>query len=88
MTTQTVQVLNKIGLHARPATMLVCAAEKFESVIIIRNGSRQAVAKSMINLLALRAKMNDIITIEANGSDEKEAVSALADLINSKFGEE
>lgn len=42
----------------------------------------------MINLLALRAKMDDTITIEADGSDEKEAVSTLAELIDSKFGEE
>lgn len=88
MTTQTVQVLNKVGLHARPATMLVSAAEKFESNITIKNGARTAAAKSMINLLALRAKMNDIITIEANGSDEKEAVITLVNLIDSKFGEE
>ncbi len=87
MTTQTVQVLNKIGLHARPATMLVSAAEKFESNIIIKNGARTATAKSMINLLALRAKMNDRITIEATGSDEEEAVVALVNLIDSKFGE-
>jgi phosphocarrier protein HPr len=88
MTSQTVQVLNKIGLHARPASMLVSTAEKFESDITIKNGGRAATAKSMINLLTLRAKMNDTITIEADGSDEKEAVSALVELIHSKFGEE
>lgn len=88
MTTQTVQVLNKVGLHARPATMLVSAAEKFESDITLRNGARTATAKSMISLLALRAKMDDTITVEANGSDEKEAITALIALINSKFGEE
>lgn len=88
MTTQTVQVLNKVGLHARPATMLVSAAEKFNADITIKNGTRSATAKSMIHLLTLRAKMNDMITIEANGSDEKEAVTTLVNLINSKFGEE
>lgn len=88
MTTQTVQIMNKIGLHARPASMLVNTAGKFESDIKIKNGDRCATAKSMINLLTLRAKMNDTVTIEASGEDEKEAVKALADLINSKFGEE
>lgn len=88
MTTQTVQVLNKVGLHARPATMLVNAAEKFESDITLKNGERTATAKSMISLLALRAKMDDTITVEASGSDEKEAVNALIALINSKFGED
>ena len=88
MTTQTVTIQNKIGLHARPASMLVNAAGKFKSDILLKNGDRTATAKSMINLLTLRAKMNDTITIEADGSDEKEAVSTLAGLINSKFGEE
>lgn len=88
MTTQTVTIQNKIGLHARPASMLVNAAGKFQSDITLRNENRTATAKSMINLLTLRAKLNDVITIVAEGSDEKEAVSALVELINSKFGEE
>lgn len=88
MTTQIVKIQNKIGLHARPASMLVNAAGKFGSKITLRNGERTATAKSMINLLTLRAKLNDMITIEADGSDEKEAVNALVELINSKFGEE
>lgn len=88
MTSQTVEVLNQIGIHARPASMLVTTANHFESNITIKNGERTAVAKSMINLLALRAKMGDKITIQAEGSDEKEAVKALVELIQSKFGEE
>ncbi len=88
MMTQTVTIQNKIGLHARPASMLVNAAGKFQSDITLKNENRTATAKSMINLLTLRAKLNDVITIEAEGSDEKEAVSALVELINSKFGEE
>lgn len=88
MTSQTVQIINKIGLHARPASMLVTTAGKFESDITIINGERSAIAKSMINLLALRVKMNDIITIQADGDDEQEAIAALVALINSKFGED
>ncbi|HCW79536.1 MAG TPA: HPr family phosphocarrier protein [Ruminococcaceae bacterium] len=88
MTSQTVTVSNKIGIHARPASLLVNAASKFKSDITFKNGDRTAVAKSIISLLALQAKMNDKITIEANGSDEKDAVNVLAGLFNSKFGEE
>ena len=88
MTSQAVQVLNKIGLHARPASLLVTTADKYQSKITIINGERSATAKSMINLLALRVKMNDTITIQADGSDESEAVAALTVLIKSKFGEE
>jgi phosphocarrier protein HPr len=88
MTSQKVQILNKVGLHARPASMLVTTAGKYESNITIINGERSAMAKSMINMLALRVKMNDIITIQADGNDEKEAIAALIELINSKFGED
>jgi len=88
MMTQNVQVLNKIGFHARPASLLVTTAGKYESDITILNGERSATAKSMINLLALRVKMDDIITIQANGPDEREAVAALIELVNSKFGED
>lgn len=88
MISKEVQILNKIGLHARPASLLVTTAGKYESNITIKNGERTAVAKSMINLLALRVKMNDTITIQAEGSDENEAVAALTALIKSKFGEE
>ena len=77
MTSQTVQISNKVGLHARPASMLVTAAGRYESEIIIKNGSRSAVAKSMISLLALQVKMNDTVTIQADGKDEKKAVAEL-----------
>ena len=88
MVSQTVQVLNKIGLHARPASMLVNTAGKYESDITVIKGDRTATAKSIINLLALRIKQNDSITIRADGGDESEAVDALVGLVNSKFGEE
>ncbi|MGX8708614.1 HPr family phosphocarrier protein [Caproiciproducens sp. R1] len=88
MTSQTVQISNKVGLHARPASMLVTAAGRYDSEIIIKNGSRSAVAKSMISLLALQAKMNDIVTIQADGKDEIKAVAELTQLIQSKFGED
>jgi len=88
MTSQTVQISNKVGLHARPASMLVTTAGRYESEIIIKNGSRSAVAKSMISLLALQVKMNDTVTIQADGKDEKKAVAELAALIKSKFGED
>ena len=88
MTSQTVQILNQIGLHARPASLMVNTAGKFQSDITVLNGERSATAKSIINLLALRGKMDDILTIQANGIDEKEAVDALAALVKSKFGEE
>ncbi|WOC32460.1 MULTISPECIES: HPr family phosphocarrier protein [Caproicibacterium] len=88
MTSQTVKIMNKIGIHARPASLLVNTAGQFASDIRIKKGDRIAAAKSMINLLALRAKMDDTVTVEADGEDEKEAVQALVELISTKFGGE
>ena len=88
MTSQTVQISNKVGLHARPASMLVTAAGRYESEIIIKNGSRSAVAKSMISLLALQVKMNDTVTIQADGTDEMKAVAELTSVIKSKCGDD
>jgi len=88
MTEQSVRIQNKIGLHARPASMLVKTAGKYKSDVTIINGERSASIKSMISLLTLHVKMNDVVTIQANGEDEKEVVDALVELINSGFGEE
>ncbi|QTL99264.1 HPr family phosphocarrier protein [Iocasia frigidifontis] len=88
MISEKVIVKNKIGFHARPASLLVKAADKFKSNINIIKGDKTAKAKSMISLLTLRVKMNDEIVITAEGCDENEAVYTLVELINSKFGEE
>lgn len=88
MTEQSIRIMNKVGLHARPASMLVSTALKYKSDITLKNAGRTANAKSIISILALHAKMNDVITVYADGKDEKEAVAALVELINLKFGEE
>jgi phosphocarrier protein HPr len=88
LTSEKVIVQNKIGFHARPASMIVNTAGKFKSETTISKGDKTVTAKSMINLLTLRVKMNDEIAISADGSDEQEAVKALVELVNSKFGEE
>lgn len=88
MTSEKVVVKNKIGLHARPASLIVNEASKFESEVTILKDGQAAIAKSMVSLLTLRVKMDDEIVISAEGSDEQNAVKALVELVNSKFGEE
>ncbi len=85
-----VLVINKSGLHARPAAEFVGMANKFKSDILIykENSPIKANAKSMIFVLSLTVKPGQKITIEASGEDEKEAVETLVELINSGFGEE
>lgn len=88
MISETVIVKNKIGFHARPASLIVNKVNEFESEVTIRKGEQTATAKSMISLLTLRVKMDDEIVISAEGRDEQAVVQALIDLVNTRFGEE
>ncbi|KUO72639.1 MAG: hypothetical protein APF77_07305 [Clostridia bacterium BRH_c25] len=80
-------VANKTGLHARPASEFVKLASSFESNIFINNKGRDINAKSVIGVLSAGVCANTAITIFAEGADEIDAVEALTQLIESKFGE-
>jgi len=81
-------IQNKLGLHARPAALLVETASKYESdVFIIRNGFKVN-GKSIMGVLMLAAEMGSELTVQARGKDAEEAVQALHDLFNNKFYEE
>lgn len=88
MKTTKIIIKNKVGIHARPASRFVSTAAGFKSNITITKGASSASAKSITKILSLRIKMNDEITISANGDDEAEALNALTELIDSKFGDE
>lgn len=81
-------VENKSGLHARPASMFVSAAVKFNSNITVTKDSKKANAKSVISVLSLGVTKGSKVIIAAEGSDEEAAVLALYDLLSSRFGEE
>ena len=82
------KILNKQGLHARPASVFVKTASKFKSTVSIVHGNGVANAKSIINIMSLGLKKGEEIKIVTEGIDEKEAMEALVGLIESKFGEE
>jgi len=84
----TVKLLNKVGLHARPAAMFVQTANKFRSDIKVEKEGREVDAKSILGILSLAAELNDVVTIKANGEDAENALKELVELVNSKFGEE
>lgn len=88
MYSETIEVQNKTGLHARPAAAFVQAASKFKSSISIEKEEKKANAKSMLALLTVGASKGSIVRISAEGEDENQAVTTLVDLIRSKFGEE
>jgi multiphosphoryl transfer protein len=71
-------VIDQSGLHARPAARFVQAASRFASRIVIRNGDREADAKSLISLLGLAVRISTVITVAAEGSDAQAALASLA----------
>lgn len=82
-----IEIINKLGLHARAASKLVATASRFESKIDINKDGQMADAKSIMSVLMLAASKGVILKIEANGTDEKEALEAICQLINNRFDE-
>lgn len=83
-----VEIKNKLGLHARPASLLVKLAGKFESDIQLAKDDTEINAKSILGVMMLAAGPGQSIIITADGSDAAEAIDAIASLIESGFGEE
>lgn len=88
MIKEEVKILNKLGIHARPANKMVKIASQAKSDIMLKLRGNRANAKSILGVIVLQAEKGSILTIEVNGEDEKEVMKQLKDLINSKFGEE
>lgn len=82
-----ITIENKIGLHARPASLFVQAAQKHQSKITVSRGGATVNAKSLLNLLALEITQGTTIMIAADGHDEEDALNTLIALIKSDFGE-
>jgi len=82
-----VKIINEIGLHVRPASILVEVANKFESDIWIEKDGQEANGKSIMSILLLSAEKGSKINIKAEGPDAAQAVEALAKVVNNKFGE-
>ncbi|HET9919482.1 MAG TPA: HPr family phosphocarrier protein [Ktedonobacteraceae bacterium] len=81
-------ITNRVGLHARPARLLVQTAARFQSQIQVLCGEKSANVKSILGVLKLGAVLGDTIVVRAEGDDAEEAVATLADLVNRKFDEE
>jgi len=88
MTTRSVKILNRAGIHARPASMIVQTAQEFDSSIWIEKEDVKINAKSIMNILTLGATYQTELTVSAEGEDEEEAVEELARLFDNKFKEE
>ncbi|MDR7865886.1 MAG: HPr family phosphocarrier protein [Sporomusaceae bacterium] len=87
MREQTLEITNKIGLHARPAALLVKTAALFKSDIALVKGDKNVSAKSMLAIMSAGIKAGDTITVRASGEDEAEALKAVIALIQADFQE-
>lgn len=87
MNTCSVKVLNRAGIHARPASVLVQTAQKYECSVWIIKDDVKINAKSILNILTLGAVYDTELTVSADGPDEEEAVREIAGLFANRFRE-
>jgi len=80
-------IVNKIGMHARPAALLVKAANDFSCEVSIIKGEKVVNAKSILGLMSAGIKQGESVTLRVNGLDEQQALPVLIALIESGFGE-
>ena len=82
-----VEIVNKLGLHARASAKLTQLAAKFDSDVQVMRSGRKVNAKSIMGVMMLAAGKGSRITIEIAGPDEAQAMEAICALINDCFGE-
>jgi phosphotransferase system HPr (HPr) family protein len=86
MIAETVTIKNPLGIHARPAALLVQKAAKFKSDIFLSKGEVLRInGKSVMGVMMLAAEQGSEVVVEADGEDEAEAIAVLAELLGSDF---
>lgn len=87
MIARDVEIKNKLGLHARAAAKLVHTAARFKADIKVKKGEEEVDGKSILGILLLAAGRGSVVTIRADGEDERDALDAVEKLIDQKFDE-
>jgi phosphocarrier protein len=82
-----IEIINKLGLHARAAAKLVTTAGGFSASVTIGMGERKADAKSIMEVMMLAATKGTTLHVVVDGEDEEPALDAVAELIDGRFGE-
>ena len=82
-----IEIVNKLGLHARASAKLTQLAAKFDSDVQVMRSGRKVNAKSIMGVMMLAAGKGSKITLEIAGPDEEQAMEAICALINDCFGE-
>ena len=83
-----VEIVNRLGLHARAAAKVVHLAGRFKSDVKLVKDGDEVDAKSILGLLMLAAAQGEHLHVRCDGEDEEEALQALSELIASRFGED
>jgi phosphocarrier protein HPr len=87
MPERTVQIVNRAGLHARPAAEIVKMAARYKSDITVMRDELEVNGKSIMGVMMLAAEFGSTLQLKAEGPDANEALEALASLFESRFGE-
>ncbi|KIF83033.1 HPr family phosphocarrier protein [Noviherbaspirillum autotrophicum] len=87
MIQQEIEIVNKLGLHARASAKLTQLAAKFQSEVWMTRNARRVNAKSIMGVMMLAAGKGAKVILETDGADEKACFDALVELIQNKFGE-
>jgi len=82
------EIINKLGMHARAAAQFVQLASNFSSHIEIEKDKRRVNGKSIMGVMMLAASKGSVVTLYANGEDEDESMKKLEELINNRFNED
>ena len=88
MIQEKIKIKNKLGIHARPATLLAQEAGKFKSEIFIAKDGIEINAKSIMGIMMIAAEQGSVLILTIKGEDEKEAAKALKNIFNKIFEEE
>jgi phosphocarrier protein HPr len=86
--TKEFQVINKLGIHARPAALFVKTANKFQCEIFVEKDGEKVNGKSIMGLMMLAAGPGTKLTVHANGADASKALAEIESLIKRKFDED
>jgi len=87
MLQQDALIVNKLGLHARASAKLTQLASSFNCEVTLSRNQRRVNAKSIMGVMMLAAAKGSTIGIETDGEDEADAMQAILNLINDRFGE-
>jgi len=87
MLQQEVEIINRLGLHARASAKLTQVAGRFAAEVWVSRNGRRVNAKSIMGVMMLAAAKGSRLTVETSGSDEAPAMQAVTELIADKFGE-